>query len=186
MVFKTSLLEANPISIKIYLMANRKLILSVLIFGLLLIGVLYTKKYPLPEEATHTKDQAQENQQLIIGGVHYLLDVSDNNPNQIKELLDRAEKLSTSSEPNEKASKVVMVIHGANVELFDKKNYFQNKSLIDQAARLDAFDVIDFKICQTAAASRGIKKTSFPSFLEVVSFAGYEIDRLEAKGYVEL
>ncbi len=167
-------------------MINRKIIVSILIFGLLFIGILYAKNYPLTEKENLAKDQAQENQQLTIEGVHYLLDVSDNNPTQIKELLDRAEKLSTTSNPSEKANRIVMVIHGANVELFDKKNYLQNKSLIDQAARLDALNVIDFKICQTAATSRGINATSFPSFLEIIFFSGYEIDRLETKGYVEL
>ncbi len=117
---------------------------------------------------------------------HYLFDLVDHDPDQIKQLLQRAESLSRSTDTNDQQSRIAMVIHGPDIEFFDKKNYAENKELIDLAARLDASDIIDFKVCKVTADSRGISGSSFPSFMEIVPFAPDEIDRLENDGYVEL
>lgn len=168
-------------------MTPRKTIISTLIIALLAVGIFYVKKNPVSiKENTSSVEQTQTNQQLTIGGVHYLLDVSDQNPAQIKSLLNRAEEVSISTTSSGATSRIVMVIHGPNIDLFDKKNYLQNRELIEQAARLDALNVIDFKVCQRTATSRGIKKTSFPDFLEVVPFASIELNSLAEKGYVDL
>lgn len=160
---------------------------TIFCFSLVAIGLWQYSQQPKTSE-TVIKEQAKgkENQQLTINGVHYLLDVSDQDPSQIKSLLNRAEKVASNNNPDERSSRIVMVIHGPNVELFDKKNYQQNQSLIEQAARLDKSEVIDFIICQKAATARGIEKTSFPDFLEVVPFFGIEVNNLKKQGFVNL
>ncbi len=119
------------------------------------------------------------------GKIHYLFDLVDHTPEQIKHLLERAEILSKAGNATDEKSRIAMVIHGPDVEIFNKKNYSKNKDIIDLAARLDASDIIDFKVCQVTADSRGIKESSFPSFMEMVPFAPDEIDRLENEGFVE-
>lgn len=127
---------------------------------------------------------AEQSQLLTIGDTYYLFDVVDNGPEKLQKLLQRAEVLSKQASETEHKLTIAMVIHGPDMDIFDKKNYLKQKKLVDTAARLEADGVIDFKVCQTIARSRGIKESSFPAFMEMVPFAPAEIDRLEAEGYV--
>lgn len=158
---------------------------------------LYLKDQQSPHQAVSTEieeplsiEQSSDYQQNDVNhkvrDTHYLFDLVDHEPEQIKQLLKRAESLSKTDNPTNQQSRIAMVIHGPDIEFFDKKNYEDNKELIDLAARLDASDIIDFKVCQVTADARGIKASSFPSFMEIVPFAPDEIDRLENEGYVEL
>ncbi len=167
-------------------MPNRNitlLLLIILIAGLLLIrNNLPQESVPnIPPDIT-----SNGNQQVTIGETYYLFDVADNGPEKVKTLLERAEALSKETESNHAESRIAMVIHGPDINIFDKKNYEKNKEIVDLAARLDASDVIDFKVCKTAADSRGISESSFPAFMEMVPFSADEIERLEDEGYVEL
>ncbi|MFK8067793.1 MAG: DsrE family protein [Gammaproteobacteria bacterium] len=127
-----------------------------------------------------------ENQQKIIGETHYLFNIADNGPEQIKTLLERAESLSTEAKYNNMNSRIAMVIHGPDIKIFENKNYQTNKEIVDLAARLDAQNVIDFKVCKVSANSRGIKDSSLPAFMEIVPFSVTEIKRLEKQGYIQL
>ena len=169
-------------------MKTRKTLLSIFIITVALLAAVWFNKGTFTTEQTVVQEVQtdQDNQQLTIGDTHYLFDVSDQNSGQIKELLNRAEQLSGSAPLEQSSTNIVMVIHGPNVVLFDQKNYQKNKELVDLAARLEAFNIIDFKICQTAATMRGIESNSFHSFLEVIPIAPTEINRLVKKGYVEL
>ena len=166
-------------------MYNRNITLLLLI---ILIGSLLLLKNSLFQEtATSPLDLvASENQQVTVGETYYLFDVADNGAEKIKSLLLRAETLSNQAKSINEKSRVAMVIHGPDIEIFDNQNYNKNKEIVDLAARLDAFDVIDFKVCKTAADSRGISESSFPPFMEMVPFSPDEITRLESEGYVEL
>jgi len=76
------------------------------------------------------------------------------------------------------------VLHGPEVEFFSTRNYAQYKDIVDQAARLDAFDVVDVKICQSMMEARGIERDDIPSFIEQVPLGPGEIERLVRQGYV--
>ncbi len=85
-----------------------------------------------------------------VDNIHYLFDLVDHDPEQIKQLLKRAESLSKTADAANQQSRIAMVIHGPDIEFFDKKNYDKNKELIDLAARLDASKIIDFNVCKRA------------------------------------
>ncbi len=174
------MLEAISILIMIKPMSIR--ILMLIVF-LAISGVFFSMKNQPPEEAPAL--QFSDNQQQI-EGTYYLFDLVDHEPEEIKQLLERAEALSKASKAGNKKTRIAMVIHGPDIEIFDKKNYGDHKELVDLAARLDATDIIDFKVCQVTADSRGINEKSFPSFMEMVPFAPDEIEKLEDEGYVEL
>ncbi len=168
--------------------------MNIRIFSIILLIIVTGSFLLLKNQSPHESitpvqtntNQPLVNQEKMIQGTHYLFDLIDHEPEQLKRLLERAESLSkTATDGNEK-SRIAMVIHGPDVEIFEKKNYNKNKELIDLAAKLDASDIIDFKVCQVTADSRGINESSFPSFMEMVPFAPDEIDRLEDEGYVEL
>ena len=67
-----------------------------------------------------------------------------------------------------------------------EKNYEKNKELVDLAAKLDAFNVIDLKICEKSLSSRGVSQDEIPSFIEPVPYAPDEIKRLTEEGYINL
>jgi hypothetical protein len=113
-----------------------------------------------------------------------VLDVSVHTIEGLKVLFDRAEELAMTPRPKGEDASVVLVLHGPEVEFFSIKNYDKYKAIVDQAARLDAFDVVDVKICQTMMDVRGIEQNDIPSFIEQVPYGPGEVERLEQQGYV--
>lgn len=119
----------------------------------------------------------------------YVVDVTLHTLPEIEALLDRAEKLHESSEKNNlKNSKtgIALVLHGDEIKFFDKKSYKKNKKMIDKAARLDANNVIEIKICNTKLRQLGLGEKDMPSFIETVPYGPDEIKRLRKKGYLYL
>ncbi len=113
-----------------------------------------------------------------------VLDISVHTIDELKVLFDRAEKLAmTPRSPGEEA-KVVLVLHGPEVEFFSTDNYEKYRDIVDQAARLDAFDVVDIKICQTMMKIKGIPRDDIPPFIEQVPLGTAEVERLVREGYV--
>jgi len=113
-----------------------------------------------------------------------VLDVSVHTIEGLKVLFDRAEELAMTPRSRGEDASVVLVLHGPEVEYFSIKNYDKYKDIVDQAARLDAFDVVDVKICQTMMGMRGIEQSDLPAFIELVPYGPGEVERLKQEGYV--
>jgi len=113
-----------------------------------------------------------------------VLDVSVHTIEGLRVLFDRAEELAMTPRPKGEDASVVLVLHGPEVEFFAIKNYDKYKDIVDQAARLDAFDVVDVKICQTMMGVSGIERNDIPSFIELVPYGPGEVERLKQEGYV--
>ena len=113
-----------------------------------------------------------------------VLDVSVHTIEGLRVLFDRAEKLAMTPRPKGENASLVLVLHGPEVEYFSIRNYDRYKDIVDQAARLDAFDVVDVRICQTMIGARGIERTDIPSFIEQVPYGPGEVERLRQEGYV--
>lgn len=102
---------------------------------------------------------------------------------EIYELLFRAEKIAAGRDEYSTKEPVVLVLSGEEIELFKRENYRNNKSLVDLAARLDAFNIIDVKVCTNWMSQRGIELTDLPPFVDNVPQADQESIRLEKDGY---
>jgi len=113
-----------------------------------------------------------------------VLDVSVHTIEGLRVLFDRAEALAMTPRPEGEDVSLVLVLHGPEVEYFSIKNYDQYKDIVDQAARLDAFDIVDVRVCQTMIGMRGIERTDIPSFIEQVPYGPGEVERLQQEGYV--
>ena len=72
------------------------------------------------------------------------------------------------------------------VEMFTEDNGENNKEWIGVAAKLDAFKVIDLKICEMSMSNMGINRKQVPRFIISISFAPDEIERLKANSYINL
>ena len=116
--------------------------------------------------------------------VRAVLDISVHTIEGLRVLFDRAEELAMRPQALGEDDSIVLVLHGPEVEFFSIRNYEKYKDIVDQAARLDAFDVVDVKICQTMLGQYGIERDDIPAFIEQVPVGPDEVDRLLQNGYV--
>jgi uncharacterized protein len=123
---------------------------------------------------------------IIIENKSYLFDVTEHTIEEFQGLLTRAEEVSQIQSDDIGSLKIVMVIHGPDIEWFTQQNYKRNQQLIDLAARLDTYDIIDMKVCEKTMSERGVNREDLPPFIESVPYGPTEIaDRLR-EGYINL
>lgn len=113
-----------------------------------------------------------------------VLDISVHTIEELRVVFDRAEQLALAPRPEGEEDRIVLVLHGPEVEFFAIGNYKSYRDIVDQAARLDAFDVVDVRICETMLNEYGLGPEDIPSFIERVPFGPGEVERLQREGYV--
>ena len=112
--------------------------------------------------------------------------VTVQNKQQLDVVLDRAEDLRELFNPDEHG-KIAIVLHGDELQLFQKDGTRLNQSMVDRARLLDQDNIIDIKACQTMMRTLQIEQNELPSFIEQVPFAPTEIKRLEKEeGFTRL
>ena len=116
----------------------------------------------------------------------YVFSVTVSSAQQLDVVLNRAEDLRQLFNPDEH-SKIAIVLHGEELQLFQKDNYSSNMSLVDRARLLDQDQIIDIKACQTMMRTLQIEQNELPNFIEQVPFAPAEIERLQREeGFTRL
>ena len=116
----------------------------------------------------------------------YLFDVTEHSLEELQALLQRADEINDNRPDGFEDLEIVLILHGPDINMFTLQNYQKNKPLVDLAAKLDAFDIIDLKICETTMSSMGISRNDVPAFIESVPYAPAEINRLTDEGYINL
>ena len=116
----------------------------------------------------------------------YVFSVTVSTAQQLDVVLDRAEELRELFDP-EQHSRIAIVLHGEELQLFQKRNYSSNQSVVERARLLDEDNIIDIKACQTMMRVLEIEQNELPSFIEQVPFAPAEIERLQREeGFTRL
>ncbi len=116
----------------------------------------------------------------------YVFSVTVQNQQQLDVVLNRAENLRELFDPDEHG-KIAIVLHGDELQLFQKRNYPSNQSVVERARLLDEDNIIDIKACQTMMRMLEIEQSELPSFIEQVPFAPAEIERLQQEeGFTRL
>ena len=116
----------------------------------------------------------------------YVFSVTVSSPQQLDVVLNRAEDLRKLFKPDD-LGKIAIVLHGDELQLFQKNNYRSNQSLVDRARVLDQDSIIDIKACQTMMRMLDIDQADLPNFIEQVPFAPAEIERLQREeGFTRL
>ncbi len=128
----------------------------------------------------------QTDSQFTIGNKRYLYDISEHSIEELQSLLQRAEEITQTGRESFQDLEIVMILHGPDISWFTLDNYNDNKELVDLAMRLDTFDIIDLKVCETTMESLEIDRNQIPTFIEPVPFAPNEIKRLSDDGYTHL
>ncbi|MCP4075163.1 MAG: hypothetical protein GY744_03135 [Gammaproteobacteria bacterium] len=131
-------------------------------------------------------DHLDQNHQQNQHPSGYVLDITVQNIEQLDAVLDRADKLKGQFSPDQ-YGRVVIVLHGLELNMFRKKNYSRYMSIVEKARHLDQQNLIDIKACQTVMNNLQIDQSELPDFIEQVPLAPVEIDRLEReKGFTRL
>ncbi len=116
----------------------------------------------------------------------YVFSVTVSTQQQLDVVLNRAEDLRELFDPDEHG-KIAIVLHGDELQLFQKNNYLSNQSVVERARLLDRDNIIDIKACQTMMRTLEIEQNELPSFIEQVPFAPAEIERLQQQqGFTRL
>lgn len=77
---------------------------------------------------------------------------------------------------------VVIVSHGPELVVFDKRNYGKYKEIVDRAASFSQQGV-RFEVCRHAAAALGIATEDLHGFVTAVPAGPYALAYWQAKGY---
>ncbi len=128
----------------------------------------------------------QTDSQFTIGNKRYLYDISEHSIEDLKQLLQRAEEITQTGLDEFEDLEIVMILHGPDIGWFTIDNYNDNRELVDLAKRLDTFDIIDLKVCETTMENMEIDRKQIPAFIESVPYAPGELIRLSNEGYIHL
>jgi len=104
-------------------------------------------------------------------------------PEELTLLLARADAAAQAVD-YQAGNPVELVLHGDEIGLFERSHYRENKELVDTAARLVAFNVVDIKVCRRWMASHEITADDLPPFVQLVDDGPAEVRRMEFEGYV--
>lgn len=113
-----------------------------------------------------------------------LADIVVHTPDAVLDLLERLDELATSSEGFPAHEPVVMVLYGDEAATFTHSNYALYKDAVDRAARLEAFGLLDVRVCEQWMRANRIMQSDLPSFVQTVPDGMAEEQRLERAGYV--
>lgn len=133
--------------------------------------------------ALHSASSAFADTQLVPLQSPIFAAIVQHTQSELKDLLTRADDLarSTNFSPVEP---VTFVLHGDEINLFRRQSYQSNASLVDLAARLDAFNVIDVRVCETWLLDNSVSPDELPPFVELVPFGpGFQAN-LKQRGAV--
>ena len=115
----------------------------------------------------------------------YLARILNDSPKEVADALKRAEKLYLDGKLPENANPIAIVLHGPEVEIFFKDKYEEYKNIVDLAARLSAFGVVDVRVCETQTGIMGRARSSIHPFIGTVPFGPTEVKRLlDQQNYV--
>jgi len=128
----------------------------------------------------------QSDSQFTLGNKRYLYDISEHSIEDLKLLLQRAEEITQAGTEDIEDLEIIMLLHGPDIGWFTLDNYNDNKDLVDLAKKLDTFDIIDLKVCETAMEDLDIDRNQVPTFIESVPYAPDEIKRLLQDDYTHL
>jgi len=115
----------------------------------------------------------------------YVARILNDSPEEVADALRRVEKLYLEGRLPQGASPMAIILHGPEVEIFFKDNYEEYKKIVDLAARLSAFGVVDVRVCETQSGIMGRGRSSIYSFIGTVPFGPNEVKRLlDQQNYV--
>jgi len=113
------------------------------------------------------------------GAPRVYLEVSPEDGNDLSRLFDTLEGSLEDGVAID--GPVIVVLHGDEARPFAGG---PRSPLVDRGARLQAFDLVELRMCATWMNDNGIDPEDLPPFVDVIPFAPEEVERLEDQGYL--
>lgn len=115
----------------------------------------------------------------------YLARLELHTPDELYAALMRAEMLFLEGRFLGTLPPATLVVHGPQVAVFFKQSYPRHKQIVDLAARLTAFGVVDIRVCETRMGVLGRGREALLPFVGTVPFGPAEEQRLiDEKNFV--
>lgn len=112
------------------------------------------------------------------------IDIAPKSAEQIQLVLDTLDE--TINNEVEGLPPIVMMLHGDEAHRFLRRNYADNKAMIDQSAKLAAYNVVKVQICATWLRSNNYDDSELFPFVSPVPYGAAELERLASEeGYTE-
>ena len=98
-------------------------------------------------------------------------------------VMDRASYLSVINGADPFDNKIVIVLHGDEIDFFAIKNFAKYKDLMTRAQSLTVGGIIEFRMCKIAAEGHGYQPQDIHGFVHMVPMGDAEIVRLQHEGF---
>lgn len=113
-----------------------------------------------------------------------VFDVALDSPEDFEVLMDRMSGLSYEYNADPFDASIVAVLHGPEMHFFTTDNFKEYEDLVRRAQSLTVGGVIEFRLCERAAANRGIEPEDVHGFIRMVPMGDAEIIHLlQEEGY---
>ena len=87
----------------------------------------------------------------------YVARIRLHTPEELKAVFEKAEMLVADGEKFPDFDPITVILHGPELKVFSHKNYKTYKHIVELAARLEAFKVIDVRVCEVQMERDGIQ-----------------------------
>lgn len=114
----------------------------------------------------------------------YVAKIEAHTPTELSDILMRIDNLLVKDQQFPSSQPLALILHGDEARVFLRKNYIENRSLVDLAARLDAFEAIDIQICETWMRIESVSRSELPAFVDTVPYGPEQEKALLEQGYV--
>lgn len=107
------------------------------------------------------------------------IDIAPKTQAEIQLVLDTLDATINNNEAN--LPPIVMMLHGDEAHRFLRSNYAANRSLVDQTAKLAAYNVIKVQICATWMGANQHDPSDLFPFVSTVPLGVAELERLSSQ-----
>lgn len=114
----------------------------------------------------------------------YLARIEAHTTEELQDILARAEEYMSRQHRFSQSKPIALVLHGEEAKAFLRENYVMNKDLVDLAAKLDAFNVIDIQVCEVWMSQNHVDRDQLPAFINTVPYGPAEERRLQGSGFI--
>jgi intracellular sulfur oxidation DsrE/DsrF family protein len=114
---------------------------------------------------------------LAIDSPSYIARIELHTAEELYAVLVRSDQLLQISQQLP-VTPVAFILHGPEARVFFRDQYQQNQELVDLAAKLSAFNVVDIQVCKTWMGSKGLDEGQLLPFVGTVPFGPAEEQRL--------
>ena len=114
----------------------------------------------------------------------YIAEIQSHDAGEIFAILKRAEELMSHQTAFQQQVPIALVLHGDEAKTFLYQNYQANKAIVDLAAKLDAFNIVDIQICETWMGENGVERDQLPPFVNTVPYGPAREKELKQLGYI--